>query len=189
VRRLVAAGALAALAACAGARDTPSLRVVDLVEQLPHAVTQPRDTRFSPTLVEADGALQPAIAVPASSRMTWTFDRLPRRGILSATAVAAGSTPATVAFRVGISDGRIYETLLDQAVTTAPGAPRTLRVDLGGYAGPQWSLFYRPDGRRWAIILATTVVEGMPEGVYWVAPGLETDRDAARRYHAERAGR
>jgi hypothetical protein len=162
------------------------------VEQLPRAVTQPRDVRFAQALVEMDGNVLPAIAVPASSRMTWMFDPLPRRGALTATAaVAAGAAPVRVSFRVGISDGRIYETLLEQAIATTPG-PETrtpIRVHLGRYAGPQWSLFYRPDGRRWELILATTTLDGMPEAVYWVAPGLETDRSAARRYHAERTAR
>jgi hypothetical protein len=189
---LVAASALAVLVACVGAHDQPPIRVVDLVGQLPRFVTQPVDAAFSAVPVDTETGVLPAIIVPPTSRMTWRPEALPQRGVLSAMAgVTTEDGPAQVSFRVGISDGRVYETLSEQVIAT-PGAGDTrtpVRVDLGRYGGPQWSLFYRPDARQWALILATALLNGTPRSVYWVAPGIDTDRDGARRYHARRTAR
>ncbi len=113
----------------------------------------------------------------------WTH-ALPRRGVLHADAAVPDTNgPAAVNFRIGISDDRVYETLFEQVVTAADTAERgwtPIAVDLSLYAGPQFSVFYRPDNRRWSIILGTNVVQGAPERVYWGAPGIDAEGDAAR---------
>jgi hypothetical protein len=187
---LVAASVLALVAACGGTHDQPPIRVVDLVGQLPQAVTRPADGVFTTVPLDTEAGVLPAIVVPPASRMTWSPEVLPRRGVLSATAgVTTADGPARVSFRVGISDGRVYETLAEQVVATtgAEDVRAPVRVDLGRYGGPQWRIFYRPDNRRWSLILATALLDGTPRRVYWVAPGIDTDRDGARRYHARTA--
>jgi hypothetical protein len=96
-------------------------------------------------------------------------------------AVSSPNGRASVAFRIGISDDRIYETLIERQVPS--GSQWTpLAASLSGYAGPQFSLFYRPDRRRWRLVLAATPVEGLPDVVFWGAPGIDTDAESARRF-------
>src|SRR5205085_2817899 len=106
------------------------------------------------------GVVRPAILTSVPSRVTWALP-VPRRGIFRtylAVADAPGEAPApgnprpSISFRVGISDHRTYETL---AVVPGDGRGWTeLRVDLSGYAGWQWSIFYRPDRTNWNLVLA-----------------------------------
>ncbi|MEO7192377.1 MAG: hypothetical protein ABI051_15095 [Vicinamibacterales bacterium] len=84
--------------------------------------------------------------------------RIPQGATLaSALAVEAGAdSPSTlgVAFRVGISDGRTYEQLLDRTVLAGDSpAWQAVELDLKRYAGWQWSLFYRPSSLAWEIVL------------------------------------
>jgi hypothetical protein len=186
-RRLLALLTLLSAAAC-GSPAEPPIRVVDLVARFDAVDARPRDGRFELTALPIHGEPQPVILAPAASRLTWTFAPLPRRARLRSTVgVPAGAGAGRVAFRVGISDGRTYETLADVVVGTDEAAGGTpVEVDLSKYAGPQWSLFYRPDTRRWELILASTVLDGTPAVVYWAAPGIDTDRAAARRFHETR---
>jgi hypothetical protein len=167
---------------------------VDLLARFDAAEARPRGAVFELASPSLGGEPRPGIVAPPSSRITWTFEPLPRRAVLRAgLGVPAEAGAGRVTFRVGISDGRIYETLTEQTLGTAEASAgwRLLEVDLSKYAGPQWSLFYRPDTRRWEVILASTVLEGAPAAVYWASPGIDTDRAAARLYHEtrRRAGR
>jgi len=92
-------------------------------------------------------------------------------------------------FRVGVSDDRIYEQLADALLTPGVQTGWTeLRADLSAYAGWQWSLFYRPEQRRWRLVLSADAVTGVRTRGAWGAPGIEGDRAAARE-HVERAAR
>ena len=159
------------------------MRVVDLIKQIGHADKRPLSGTFQFGEHTLGDRTRATLIVPSASRITWT-QALPRRGVLHAdAAVPDGPASAAVTFRVGISDDRIYETLAERVVTRAD----TLRdgwtpiaVDLSLYAGPKLSIFYRPDSRRWRIVLATSPSAGAPEVAYWGAPGIDTDTKAAR---------
>ena len=63
-----------------------------------------------------------------------------------------------------------------------------LRADLSAYAGWQWSIFYRPERRRWRLVLSTDAVSGVPGRGVWGGLRIDGDRAAARE-HVERAAR
>lgn len=90
-----------------------------------------------------------------------------------------------MAIRVGVSDRRIYNTLVEPVVTTAEVRASgwiPLDVDLSMYAGRKWSLFYRPDDIKWQIIVGTRVVSGSVANVYLGMPAMVTDVEGAREY-------
>jgi hypothetical protein len=176
----------AVLAGCSEEPRGPEVRVVDLLKQVGHAEKRPLDGAFPIAEHTLGGVTRASLVAPAASRVTW-LQALPRRGTLRAdVAVPAARGHAVVAFRLGISDDRIYETLLERHVSSDPALGwTTLAADLSRYAGPQFSLFYRPDRRRWRLVLAATPVEGSPEVVFWGAPGVDTDAAAARRFFSE----
>ena len=89
----------------------------------------------------------------------------------------------SVALRVGISDNRIYNTIVEPTIATAgPDSWTLVDADLSLYAGRKWSLFYRPDETKWRIIIGTHVVSGSVPTVYLGAPALMTDVEGAREY-------
>lgn len=157
-----------------------------MIKQFHYVEKRPEGGTFEIAEYTLAGRSLPTVAVPPTSRLMWTHAPLPRRSTLHAEiGVADAAGDSRVHFRMGISDGRVYETLGERLVE--PGAGWTpFSVSLSAYAGPQWSLFYRPDARRWEIILATTALVGTPEGVYWGRPGIETDTGAARLHFAQR---
>lgn len=163
---------------------------MDLLAGFRSAETRPAGATFELAEHTLGGTTHPCLVARATSRVTWTVTPMPRRGRLRAGLGVAGDGGASrVNFRVGISDGRTYETLAERIVGSADAAAgwQPLEVDLSKYAGPQWRLFYRPDTHRWELILATSAIEGAPPAVYWAAPGIDTDRAAARRYHEARS--
>src|SRR5262249_26178091 len=105
-------------------------------------------------------------------------------------AVPGSDGPASIAFRVGISDDRIYSTLIEQTISSAEADRsgwREIAADLSPFAGVKLSLFYRPDSRRWRVILGTHVTSGAPRMAYVAEPTIETDVDGAREYAKRRA--
>jgi hypothetical protein len=129
------------------------------------------------------GQPRASMAVPVPSRITW-MTALPRRAELRLDAAVAGDSPhAAARLRVGISDDRVYESLLEKEVSSEDSDRygwTQLSVGLSRYAGPQFSLFYRPDGREWRIILSVDPVAGQPQVMYIGRPGIDTDADAAK---------
>lgn len=110
---------------------------------------------------------------------------VPRRARLHVFAgVPGASGPAAVAVRVGISDERRYETLHEQIVTSVECAAGWVPVeaDLSAYAGRKFSLFFRPDERKWNVIIATQPVEGSAAFVALGEPGIDADLESAREY-------
>jgi hypothetical protein len=99
-------------------------------------------------------------------------------------AVLSPGGPSAAAVRIGISDGRRYDHLREQVVTSEESAKAwvPLEADLSFYAGRKWSLFYRPDSIRWEIVVGTYVASGSPEGVVLGEPGLYADTGSAREY-------
>jgi hypothetical protein len=136
------------------------------------------------------GRSRASLFVPAESRLTFTMP-IPRRAAVRFYAGVPGDAgAASVAFRVGIADNRFYQTLLEETVTSAETASRgwiALSADLSRFAGPTLSLFFRPERRRWRLVLGTHVLGGAPAGVYLGEPAITTDVDSAREYVKRRA--
>jgi hypothetical protein len=163
---------------------------VDLLKRFDRADKRPVHGAFPIAEHTLGGQTRASLVVPASSRLVWTI-AFPPRGVLRADGAVAGDRgPAAVSFRVGVSDDRVYETLAERVITatgTADDEWTPMAVDLSLYAGPKFSLFYRPDRRRWRLILATRIMDGSPDVAYWGAPGIDTDGDAARRFFKRQA--
>lgn len=148
-------------AACrAGGAPPPCC--VDLLAAVPSAdikpvVRAPDAVIVGPVTVAGD--TRPGVSVRVPSRIT-VGASIPARAALTVALALVG--PMTdlppdrgVTFAVGISDGRVYETLTERTVRVADGQTwHAVGVDLGRYGGPQWSLFYRPSAIRWQITLS-----------------------------------
>jgi hypothetical protein len=179
------------IAACAPADRSP-VRIVDLLRDFRDAETRPSPTAFELTDVSVSGQSEPAIRTIAPSRLIFVLP-IPRRSTFAVRVAIDGgidgAPPQPLRFRVGVSDDRIFEQLAEVLLT--PGVPAgwtELRADLSAYAGWQWSLFYRPEERRWRLVLSTDAVSGVRGRGVWGAPGIDGDRSAARE-HVERSAR
>jgi hypothetical protein len=120
---------------------------------------------------------------PVPSRFTCALP-LPRRGrfhAFLALAAPAGAPEASARFRIGISDGRVYEGLTEKVLTTGADRWIDIETDLSAYAGWKWSLFYRPDRITWRLVLAADALSGAPSAV-WGQPEILSDSPAAREY-------
>jgi hypothetical protein len=185
--------ALAALAvaACAPADRSP-VRIVNLVRDVRDAEARPSRASFEVGDVAVAGRSEPAIRTIAPSRLIFVLP-VPRRSTFVAQVAIDGgidgAPPQPLRFRVGVSDDRIYEQLADVVLTPGVQTGWTpLRADLSAYAGWQWSVFYRPETERWRLVLSTDLLGGVPGRGAWGAPGIDSDRSAARE-HVERAAR
>jgi hypothetical protein len=185
--------ALAALqcTACAPADPSP-VRIVNLVRDVRDAEARPSRAAFEVADVSVAGRSEPGIRTMAPSRLIFVLP-VPRRSAFVAQVAIDGGVdsapPQPLRFRVGVSDDRIYEQLADVVLTPGVQTGWTpLRADLSAYAGWQWSVFYRPESRRWRVVLSTDVLGGAPGRGVWGAPGIDGDRSAARE-HVERAAR
>jgi hypothetical protein len=122
------------------------------------------------------------------SRITWSL-RLPARAVLHAWLAAETDCPARAArtgFRVGISDGRVYEDLLVKPVTAVE--PHALHwepvtIDLRAYGGFKWSLFYHPSRITWRIAFNTAPLGNVsPDCLprpFWGAPAVTVGQSMA----------
>jgi hypothetical protein len=163
-------------AACRAPADAPPIPVVDFIKDFDRAEQRP-----AAAFTIADRGKR-SIVAPAPGRIAWTL-RLPRRGRFQAYLAAEGS--AAVRFRVGVSDDRIYEQLLDTVV--APSQDWTaVSVDLSAYAGRKWSLFYFPDTITWHLVLSTDAVDGAAGRGVWGGPVVVTDRSGMIEYERRR---
>ena len=119
------------------------------------------------------------------SRVTYRLN-FPRQARLVTVPVLDAAPGATAEFRIGISDRRTYETLATRIVRAADCAHGStgMTIDLSRYAGWQWSLFYRPDERRWDLIFGVTGTSGEIDGAMWGMPRIETDTREARAFLA-----
>lgn len=173
-----------ASAACRRDRDLTQVRAVDLIFHFKDAERRPVAGTFEIREHTFGGRSRASLIVPAGSRTGWNLF-VPHRARLQLYAgVPASRGPAVAAFRIGISDGRRYDTLVEQHVSSAETANGWVPVsaDLSEYAGRKFSLFYRPDSHKWQIIVGTHVVQGSPEFAVIGEPAIETDTHAAREY-------
>jgi hypothetical protein len=186
----VALGAIALVAACGGRTGRIEIRVADLIKQFEYVEKRPAAGTFEIAEYTLAGRTLPSVVTPATTRLFWPYAPLPRRAVLrTEIGIPLAQGASRVYVRLGISDGRVYETLRERIVDTAASGGEwvVLAADLSRYAGPQWSLFYRPDERRWEIVLASLVLEGSPPAVYWGRPAIHADVADARRHFAQRA--
>jgi len=184
-RTAALAAVLLTLAGCNAAND-PQVRVVDL---LTSGVAERRPAKAELHIEERTFGTdtRSSLAVPPDSRIIWQM-AVPARGTLNTSVGLSGGENDAATFRIAISDQRIYEPLVERTVTGGESARGwvPLNADLSRYAGWQWSLFYRPDGRQWRIILAVTRVGGTPDKAFWALPGIDADTASATQFVSRR---
>jgi hypothetical protein len=171
------------VAAACGPRDRYAVRVIDLVRELDHAEARPAPGSFAVSEFVTAGVSRPSIVTTAPSRLVFVMP-FPRRATFRTAVAIVPAAAASVRFRVGISDDRIYELLADATVPAGSSAWTEISADLSAYAGWKWSVFYRPDRRSWRLVLSTDVAAGVPVGAVWGVPGIDADADAAHAYAA-----
>lgn len=158
-----------------------------LFDRFAEAERRPPDpAAFSRETVVIGGVSRRVIFAHPPTRLTYTL-RLPARARLT-TAIAikpeawSGSGDGAV-FRIGIADARRYDALFARqlAPRTAPAdrAWIPVTVDLSGYGGWQWSLFYRPWETTWRLVFSTDIsLPGAPpdpswDWAVWAEPAIE----------------
>src|SRR5689334_2776840 len=110
---------LCLLAVSCHSADQPTLPVVDLTRTFAGTDHRPAQG-FEVTAYEADGIARPSIVMPVPARAIWMMP-LPRHGLFRAFVTTASVTPgdtsgkpgASVRFRLGISDDRVFEDLTE----------------------------------------------------------------------------
>jgi hypothetical protein len=165
-----------AISSC-GRGQPPPVAFVDLLETLPSAERRARppiDTAIRVDLIGPPGDLRPAIVTSTPARVTWST-RLPSRARLETAVMLMDDGHGArigAAARIGISDDRRYEQLANIPLDGA-ASPRTwqaVTIDLGGYSGWQWSLFYRPWERTWKIVFGA---DGETGQIAWARPVIK----------------
>jgi hypothetical protein len=160
----------------------------DLLAQLPRAERRsnlPLESAIRVERVSIGGESHPVLYAHPHSRVSWPVS-IPRRATLRTYLALKpdvwDQSPDGAVFTVGISDGRVYELLYSRHVDPrrVPDDRRWVlaEIDLGGYAGWQWSLFYWPSERSWTVIFNT--LPGPPAGpadgawdwAVWGAPAI-----------------
>jgi hypothetical protein len=180
----VGISALVALTGGCGASPGERVRVIDLLRQLPSAERRPVSGRFEIVDHTCDARSLTSLAVPATSRVIWTL-KLPARAVFNVHAAVDGPPGASALFRIGVSDDRIYEQLATQTVTADECglAWVPISVNLGGYGGWKFSIFYQPGGRTWRLVLGVNQGDSAADRAYWALPGIDTDAGAARGFY------
>jgi hypothetical protein len=173
-------------AACRRTRDHNPTQIpaVDLIFHFKDAERRPERGSFEIREHTFGERSRASLIVPSGSRVTWKLF-VPHRGRLQVYAgVPDAKGPAVAAFRLGVSDDRRYDNLIEQHVTSAETAKGwvTVSADLSPYAGRKFSLFYRPDSRKWNVIIGTHVIEGSPGFLVLGEPSVQADIESAREY-------
>lgn len=153
-----------------------NLSPIDLVSELRHAerrAARPIDEAVRLDRLTVDGRVEPVVITDAPARVIYQV-RMPSRATFHArVALLPGEAgqPRGAAIRVGLSDDRFYDELTRITLTPSDTTtPHWLSVDLdlGGYSGRQWSLFYRPSKITWKLILNA---DALPGGtIAWASP-------------------
>lgn len=168
-------------AACRVPADAPAVPVIDLIRAFHDAEKRP-PAGFALTAYLAHDIVRPSIVAPVPSRLTVPLPLPARAALRVAITTDAPDPSASVRFRIGISDARVYEGLEDLVVSGGNPAWIQVRTDLSAYAGFKWSLFYRPDRTTWRLVLATDPGAGTGARGVWGAPVIVTDPASARDY-------
>jgi len=151
LKHLTAGVALAAslgAGACGGSVENE----VSLVSTLGEADKRSNvsDPQFVVESVTIDGTARPSILARPHSRLTYKVTVPPDAWLETAFALKpeAWDQPGDGAqFRIGVSDGRVYDELLRQYVNPKRGDRRwfTARLDLSAYEGRQVSVIFNTD--------------------------------------------
>jgi hypothetical protein len=171
-RAIPLACAVALASACAGGDPAPPLPR-DLVAEFGAARVQPAPVPEVARIETATiaGASANVLRLTSPARLTWSL-RLPVRADLQAEVAfvpdPAGSAPAGVTVRIGLSDDRIYDELFRAPLDGAADGStvwQPIRLDLSPYSGWKWSLFYRPSRITWKLIVNADPTPG--GSVHW----------------------
>lgn len=164
---------VAALASGCGPRPA----AIDLIDVLPSAERRalgPADASIHTVTISHDGVDAPALLTTAPARVLFPV-RMPGRAHLRAQVSLAAPAAGGVTIRVGIADDRSYDELLRLPVMPAPNgdsAPwQSIDVDLSGYSGWQWSLFYHPAHKTWKLVFNADPSPG--GSIVWLRPTIE----------------
>jgi hypothetical protein len=153
----------------------------DFLQALPQAQIRPADQPAVVRVVDAhlNGEVKRSLSASVPSRVVFTL-QIPGAAVFAASlgvdASGSHSDDEGVTFRLGISDGRTYEQLLDRSILARDGEEWVpARVDLARYAGWQWSLFYHPSSITWQIVLNTYSAGSGAEHLrgLWATPRIE----------------
>jgi len=173
----------AILFACAGAActATPDAEVIlearDLIARLSDAERRaagPLDEWVRAGAAGPSDDRRVALLTTAPARVIWT-GRLPERAWIETAVLLADGAGATA--RIGISDLRLYEGLARIELGPAGGSEpawQPVHVDLGQYAGWQWSLFYRPSSIEWRLVFSADATPGGT--IAWARPVIKRRR-------------
>lgn len=151
VKPLTAGALLAAsmlVAACGGAVENEVSLIATLGEAEKRSSVD--DPQWVVEAVTIDGTTRQTILARPHSRLTYRITVPPDAWLETAFALKpeAWDLPGDGAqFRVGVSDGRIYDELLRQHVNPKRGDRRwfTARLDLSAYEGRQVSVIFNTD--------------------------------------------
>jgi hypothetical protein len=163
---------LLSMSGCGTASEPPP---IDLLAALPAAERRAGSdvrTAIRDEWITLGSDRRRALVMQAPARVTWEL-RLPAKGRLrSALALMPDDqTDRGVTARVGMAGGRAYEDLWRQAIAPGEEAWIPIDVDLSGYGGWQWSVFYRPSHQVWSLVFAA---DAMPAGrIAWAEPRIE----------------
>lgn len=163
--------------ACGAPAPSAPVPVVDLIKTFDRAEKRPPDSYTIADYLAGD-TRRTSIMAPAPGRIKWTLP-LPRRGAFRAAVAAATSAPARI--RLGVSDQRVYEGLVEMTVTENSGWTM-LTADLSAYAGWKFSLFYRPERHAWNVNLSVDAIRGVPSRIALGTPEIVTDAAGAQEY-------
>ncbi len=178
----------AVIAAAHCRRDDGTIvpRRIDLLRSFDRAEKRPAGAVFTTAIVTLGGETQPALDVPAMSRIVFA-SRLPDHAVLR-TAVGLPTEMAApgggrALFRIGIADERTYDGLLSKEIDigSTPRAWEHVSIDLSDYAGFKWSLFYRPREKTWRVIFNTSITRqgrsaDASDRLFWGTPSIERAR-------------
>ena len=139
--------ALGATASCA--RDPVSIDLLPLVPTAERRAGGNVDDSIQ--VAPPPNEHEPALLLRAPARITFAL-KFPTgaRLVTTASLVTSGAASSGATLRVGISDDRRYDGVFQLEMGHEP---ESIDVDLGAYAGWQWSLFYRPSEITWKLII------------------------------------
>jgi hypothetical protein len=175
------------VAAAACGRESAPRPIMDLAGMLYQGERRPAEARFDIVPAAVNGSVRRAIRTPPIGRISWKLKLPAQASFRTYLAADPECMPSGkgVLFRIGISDGRTYEELLNQWVSPAADGSGwvPIRLDLSPYSGFKWSLFYHPSRMWWWIVLNTTADAPTQPGCtprpIWGAPAILAPGHAA----------
>jgi hypothetical protein len=177
IRTAVVGWAAAAAAllpiACQRAGPSPYVDRIDLLSLLPSAERRapaPLDESIRVERLGPPADLRVALRCETPARISWTIP-IPRQARLSTAVMLLDGRGVTAHFYIG---ERTWEELFRITLSGTNADARAWHpvvIDLSGYAGWQWSLFYRPSEHPWRL---NFYADPAPAGTLaWAAPTIQ----------------